>query len=153
MKYAIVDIVWCKSHGIEVLPEMRTSVDQSKVILHEEFLSPFLEEEFPGFFSADKSVSVLLNKGFNLIASKRTSDKMVIKNIITGKSSEISANILIDNPGLYYLWRSATITNYAKAAIAGQTICNGYFSTDEEDGKVKDWYLAEIEKSAGKYKK
>lgn len=106
-----------------------------------------------GFFSADKSVSVLLNKGFNLIASKRTSDKMVIKNIITGKSSEISANILIDNPGLYYLWRSATIKNYAKAAILGQTICNGHLSTDEEDGKVKDWYLAEIEKSAGKYKK
>lgn len=93
-----------------------------------------------GFFSADKSVSVLLNKGFNLIASKRTSDKMVIKNIITGKSSEISANILIDNPGLYYLWRSATITNYAKAAIAGQTICNGYYSTDEDDEKVLDWY-------------
>ena len=93
-----------------------------------------------GFFSADKSVSVLLNKGFNLIASKRTSDKMVIKNIITGKSSEISANILIDNPGQYYLWRSATITNYAKAAIAGQTICNGYFSTDEDDEKVLDWY-------------
>lgn len=93
-----------------------------------------------GFFSADKSVSVLLNNGFNLIASKRTSDKMVIKNIITGKSSKISANILIDNPGLYYLWRSATITNYAKAAILGQTICNGYFSTDEDDEKVLDWY-------------
>lgn len=29
MKYAIVNIVWAKSHGIEVLPEMRTSVDQS----------------------------------------------------------------------------------------------------------------------------
>lgn len=47
MKYAIVNIVWAKSHGIEVLPEMRTSVDQSKVILHEEFLSPFSDEEFP----------------------------------------------------------------------------------------------------------
>ena len=93
-----------------------------------------------GFFSVDKSVSVLLNNGFNLIASKRTSDKMVIKNIITGKSSKISANILIDNPGLYYLWRSATIINYAKAAILGQTICNGYFSTDEDDEKVLDWY-------------
>lgn len=47
MKYAIVNIVWAKSHGIEVLPEMRTSTDQSKVILHEEFLSPFGDEEFP----------------------------------------------------------------------------------------------------------
>lgn len=31
MKYAMVNIVWAKSHGIEVLPEMRTSTDQSKV--------------------------------------------------------------------------------------------------------------------------
>lgn len=93
-----------------------------------------------GFFSADKSASVLLSKGFNLIVSKRTSDKMVIKNLIMGKSAEMPANALIDNPGLYYLWRSATIINYAKAAIAGQTICNGYFSTDEDDEKVLDWY-------------
>lgn len=28
----------------------------------------------------------------------------------------------------------------AKTAIAGQTICNGYFSTDEDDEKVLDWY-------------
>lgn len=93
-----------------------------------------------GFFSADKTASVLLSKGFNLIVSKRTSDKMVIKSLITGKSAEMPANALIDNPGLYYLWRSATIINYAKAAIAGQTICNGYFSTDEDDEKVLNWY-------------
>lgn len=36
MKYAIVDLLWAKSHGIEILPEMRTSIDQSKVILHVE---------------------------------------------------------------------------------------------------------------------
>lgn len=60
MKYAIVDIVWCESHGIEVLPEMRTSVDQSKVILHEEFLSPFGDEEFPKFESTDPEFIDLL---------------------------------------------------------------------------------------------
>lgn len=60
MKYAIVDIVWCESHGIEVLPEMRTSVDQSKVILHEEFLSPFGEEEFPKYESTDPEFIDLL---------------------------------------------------------------------------------------------
>lgn len=65
---------------------------------------------------------------------------MVIKNLITDKSSEILANDLIDNPGLYYLWKGAVFANYAKAAIAGQTICNGYFSTDEDDEKVLDWY-------------
>lgn len=60
MKYAIVNIVWAKSHGIEVPPEMRTSVDQSKVILHEEFLSPFGEEEFPKYGSTDPEFIDLL---------------------------------------------------------------------------------------------
>lgn len=61
MKYAIVDIVWCKSHGIEVLPEMRTSVDQSKVILHEEYLVPFDDEDFPRYSFSDPSFVELLN--------------------------------------------------------------------------------------------
>lgn len=60
MKYAIVNIVWAKSHGIEVLPEMRTSTDQSKVILHEEFLSPFGEEELSIFESTDPEFMELL---------------------------------------------------------------------------------------------
>lgn len=60
MKYAIVNIVWAKSHGVEVLPEMRTSVDQSKVILHEEFISPFGDEEFPKYESTDPEFIDLL---------------------------------------------------------------------------------------------
>lgn len=60
MKYAIVNIVWAKSHGIEILPEMRTSIDQSKVILHEEFLSPFGDEEFPKYESTDPEFIDLL---------------------------------------------------------------------------------------------
>lgn len=60
MKYAIVNIVWAKSHGIEVLPEMRTSTDQSKVILHEEFISPFGDEEFPKYESTDPEFIDLL---------------------------------------------------------------------------------------------
>lgn len=60
MVYAIVDLLWAKSHGVEVLPEMRTSVDQSKVILHEEFLSPFGEEEFPKYESTDPEFIDLL---------------------------------------------------------------------------------------------
>lgn len=92
------------------------------------------------FYSAEKLVFESLSKGFNILCCKRTPDKMVIKNLITDKSSEILANDLIDNPGLYYLWKGAVFANYAKAAIAGQTICNGYFSTDEDDEKVLDWY-------------
>lgn len=92
------------------------------------------------FYSAEKLVFESLSKGFNILCCKRTPDKMVIKNLITDKSSEILANDLIDNPGLYYLWKGAVFANYAKAAIAGQTICNGYFSTDEDDEKVLNWY-------------
>lgn len=61
MKYAIVNIVWAKSHGIEVLPEMRTSVDQSKVILHEGMLVPFEDEDFPRYSFSDPSFVELLN--------------------------------------------------------------------------------------------
>lgn len=61
MKYAIVDLVWAKSHGIEILPEMRTSVDQTKVILHEEYLAPFNDEDFPRYGHSDTAFSELLN--------------------------------------------------------------------------------------------
>lgn len=61
MTYAIVDLLWAKSHGIEILPEMRTSVDQSKVILHEEYLAPFDDEDFPRYSFSDPSFVELLN--------------------------------------------------------------------------------------------
>lgn len=61
MKYAIVDLVWAKSHGIEILPEMRTSIDQSKVILHEEMLVPFEDESFPRYSFSDPTFIELLN--------------------------------------------------------------------------------------------
>lgn len=65
MKYAIVDIVWCKSHGIEVLPEMRTSVDQSKAILHEGMLLPFGDEDFPRYsFSDPEFINLLSSDGW-----------------------------------------------------------------------------------------
>lgn len=61
MKYAIVNLLWAKSHGIEILPEMRTSTDQSKVILHEEMLSPFSGEDFPRYTFGDPAFIELLN--------------------------------------------------------------------------------------------
>ena len=61
MVYAIVDLLWAKSHGIEILPEMRTSVDQSKVILHEEMLLPFSDEDFPRYSFSDPEFINLLS--------------------------------------------------------------------------------------------
>lgn len=95
------------------------------------------------FYSVDKYLFSPLLKGFNLFACKRTANKIVIKNLITGVSKESDIDSFIENPGLYYLWKSAAIAQYAKAAIAGQVICNGHFTTDEEDTKVLNWYKKE----------
>lgn len=95
------------------------------------------------FYSVDKNLFSGLLNGFNLFACKRTANKIVIKNLITGASKESDIDSLIENPGLYYLWKSAVIAQYSKAAIAGQVICNGHFTTDEEDTKVLNWYKKE----------
>lgn len=96
------------------------------------------------FYSSSKAATVLLSNGFNLIICKRTTDKMIIKNLLTNVSVKIDANAVSENPGLYYLWRSLNnASSYAKAAIAGQVICNGHFTTDEEDTKVLNWYKKE----------
>lgn len=95
------------------------------------------------FYSANKPVQTFLSNGFNLFCCKRNAENMTIKNLVTGKSVTATSIDLIDNPGLYFLWKSATHNFYSKAAIAGQTICNGYFSTDEDDEKVLNYYKKE----------
>ena len=92
------------------------------------------------YYSGNKYIVISLSNGFNLLCCKRDADNMTIKNLITGNSVTATANEFINNPGLYYLWRVANGYSYARLAIAGQTICNGYFSTDEDDEKVFDWY-------------
>lgn len=96
MKYAIVNIVWAKSHGIEILPEMRTSIDQSKVILHEEMLVPFEDESFPRYsFSDPEFINLLssdgwtypegeepvINRDFNRILALNILDEEITKEI------------------------------------------------------------------------
>lgn len=89
-------------------------------------------------------IPVRINQ-FHIIVCKRNKTNAVIKNLITGESKTFSVSELIDNPGVYYLWRyQRSGTSTTKAAIAGQTICNGYFSTDEDDEKVLDWYKKQM---------
>lgn len=78
--------------------------------------------------------------GLNLFACKRNGNNICIKNLLTNKVVTGTCGDWVENAGLYYLWKNATYFSPAKAAIAGQTICNGYFSTDEDDEKVLDWY-------------
>ena len=61
MKYAVVDLAWLESHGIEPLPEWRMSVDGTKVILHEERLAPYMDEDFPRYAFTDPEFIELLN--------------------------------------------------------------------------------------------
>lgn len=78
--------------------------------------------------------------GLNLFACKRNGNNICIKNLLTNKVVTGTCGDWVENAGLYYLWENAAYSSFAKAAIAGQTICNGYFSTDEDDEKVLDWY-------------
>lgn len=78
--------------------------------------------------------------GLNLFACKRNGNNICIKNLLTNKVVTGTCGDWVENAGLYYLWKNATYVSFAKAAIAGQTICNGYFSTDEDDEKVLNWY-------------
>ena len=61
MNYAIVDLAWAESHGIKVLPEWRMSTDGKKVLMHEERLIPFEDEEFPRYSFADRNFLKALN--------------------------------------------------------------------------------------------
>lgn len=78
--------------------------------------------------------------GLNLFACKRNGNNICIKNLLTNKVVTGTCGDWVENAGLYYLWKNTTCASFARAAIAGQTICNGYFSTDEDDEKVLNWY-------------
>lgn len=78
--------------------------------------------------------------GLNLFACKRNGNNICIKNLLTNKVVTGTCGDWVENAGLYYLWKNAIYASFVKAAIAGQTICNGYFSTDKDDEKVLNWY-------------
>lgn len=78
--------------------------------------------------------------GLNLFACKRNGNNIYIKNLLTNKVVTGTCGDWVENAGLYYLWKNATYASFDRAAIVGQTICNGYYSTDEDDEKVLDWY-------------
>lgn len=45
MRYVIVTVAWCAARGILLTPEMRKSLDGTKVILHDNFVQQFLSED------------------------------------------------------------------------------------------------------------
>ena len=45
MRYVIVTVAWCAARGILLTPEMRKSLDGSKVVLHANFVGQYLSDE------------------------------------------------------------------------------------------------------------
>lgn len=76
---------------------------------------------------------------FVLVVCKRDPKTMYVKDLITGKANQRNSKEFVPNPGKYFIWRN-TGGSWCQVAIAGQIICNGHFSTDEDDEKVLDWY-------------
>lgn len=76
---------------------------------------------------------------FVLVACKRSPQTMYVKDLVTGKSSQNKSKEFVPNPRKYFVWRNVGGI-WCQVAIAGQIICNGYYSTDEDDEKVLDWY-------------
>lgn len=104
-------------------------------------LNTVISSKSIGFDSANAwsdSIPIDLFK-FVLVVCKRDSKTMYIKDLITGKTNQNNSKEFVPNPGKYFIWRN-TGGSWCQVAIAGQIICNGYFSTDEDDGKVLDWY-------------
>ena len=94
-----------------------------------------------GFDSANQwsgSVPVDLFE-FALVVCKRDPETMYVKDLITGKAKQALSKEFVPNTGKYFIWRN-TGGQWSQVAIAGQIICNGHFSTDEDDEKVLNWY-------------
>lgn len=104
-------------------------------------LNTVISSKSIGFYSANAwsgSIPVDLFE-FVLVACKRSPQTMYVKDLITGKSNQSNSKEFVSNPGKYFIWRN-TGGSWSQVAIAGQIICNGYYSTDEDDEKVLDWY-------------
>ena len=78
--------------------------------------------------------------GLNLFACKRNGNNICIKNLLTNKVVTGTCGDWVENAGLYYLWKNAIYASFARVGIAGQIICNGHFTTDEEDENIFNWY-------------
>lgn len=77
---------------------------------------------------------------FALVVCKRDPKTMYVKDLITGKANQSNSKEFVPNPGKYFIWRNMGGSWCRQVAIAGQIICNGHFSTDEEDAKVLAWH-------------
>ena len=108
MIYAVVTIEWMAEHGLLSVPTMRKSKDGSKVILHEEFLTPYKDEEFPRYYFDSPELNDLLNVTRAGIQTMSLTDNEALKvksmypywNEFIGKSLTTGMKVQY-NDGLY----------------------------------------------------
>ena len=106
MRYAIVTIEWLSSHGLLNIPTMRSSVDGTKVVLHEEFVNLFPKDgSFPSYRMDDSEfVQIMESEEWNAGETQSYSSDYVMaaaaQNMVQTAKRQIQTLNLTDNESL-----------------------------------------------------
>ena len=121
MRYVIVTVAWCAARGILLTPEMRKSLDGSKVVLHDNFVWQYLSDE-------EKS-----SNDFKTY----TSDDAEFREILASPEWTPEEGAAADPSVTSDYGVVAGVLNAEKSVKAGIQTMN---LTDEESLEVKDLY-------------
>lgn len=106
MRYAIVTVEWLSSHGLLSIPTMRSSVDGTKVVLHEEFVNLFPKDgSFPSYrMDAHEFVQIMESEEWNAGETQSYSSDYVMaaaaQNMVQTAKRQIQTLSLTDNESL-----------------------------------------------------
>lgn len=106
MRYAIVTVEWLSSHGLLSIPTMRSSVDGTKVVLHEEFVNLFPKDgSFPSYRMDDPEfVQIMESEEWNAGETQSYSSDYVMaaaaQNMVQTAKRQIQTLSLTDNESL-----------------------------------------------------
>lgn len=106
MRYAIVTVEWLSSHGLLSIPTMRSSVDGTKVVLHEEFVNLFPKDgSFPSYRMDDPEfVQIMESEEWNAGETQSYSSDYVMaaaaQNMVQTVKRQIQTLSLTNNESL-----------------------------------------------------
>ena len=106
MRYAIVTVEWLSSHGLLSIPTMRSSVDGTKVVLHEEFVNLFPKDGFfPSYRMDDPEfVQIMESEEWNAGETQSYNSDYVMaaaaQNMVQTAKRQIQTLSLTDNESL-----------------------------------------------------
>ena len=106
MRYAIVTVEWLSSHGLLSIPTMRSSVDGTKIVLHEEFVNLFPKDgSFPSYRMDDPEfVQIMESEEWGAGETQSYSSDYVMaaaaQNMVQTAKRQIQTLSLTDNESL-----------------------------------------------------